>query len=85
MLHAWNEGMASVRSARKDNKLKGLTRYIEAAGFSDPTPPVRPKMVGHSQVAGNTSITEVEVAGAAGLRCRLGAGPRGMLMIQAHA
>jgi serine/threonine-protein kinase HipA len=34
MLHAWNEGMAFVRSARKDNKLKGLTRYIEAAGFS---------------------------------------------------
>lgn len=50
MLHAWNEGMASVRSARKDNKLKGLTRYIEAAGFSDPTPPDRPKVVGQSEL-----------------------------------
>jgi len=39
MLHAWNEGMASVRSARKDTKLKGLTQYIEAAGFSvEPAP-----------------------------------------------
>jgi serine/threonine-protein kinase HipA len=25
MLHAWNEGMASVRSVRNDAKLKGLT------------------------------------------------------------
>jgi hypothetical protein len=44
MLHAWNEGMASVRSARKDTKLKGLTRYIQAAGFSAPTPPEHPEV-----------------------------------------
>jgi len=49
MLHAWNEGMASVRSVRNDAKLKGLTRHIEAAGFSDPTPPERPKVFGHSE------------------------------------
>jgi serine/threonine-protein kinase HipA len=50
MLHAWNEGMASVRSARKDNKLKGLTNYIEAAGFSDPTPPERQGVIGRSEL-----------------------------------
>jgi serine/threonine-protein kinase HipA len=50
MLHAWNEGMASVRSARKDNKLKGLTNYIEAAGFSDPTPPERQSVIGRSEL-----------------------------------
>ncbi len=50
MLHAWNEGMASVRSARKDTKLKGLTEYIEAAGFSDPTPPERPRVIGRSEL-----------------------------------
>jgi serine/threonine-protein kinase HipA len=49
MLHAWNEGMASARSARRDNKLKGLTRHIEAARFSDPSPPERPKTIGHSE------------------------------------
>jgi serine/threonine-protein kinase HipA len=52
MLHAWNEGMASVRSARKDNKLKGLTRYIQAAGFSDPTPPERQSVIGRSELLG---------------------------------
>jgi serine/threonine-protein kinase HipA len=55
MLHAWNEGMASVRSARKDNKLKGLTRYIKAAGFSDPAPPERPSVIGRSELLGKTS------------------------------
>jgi serine/threonine-protein kinase HipA len=54
MLHAWNEGMASVRSARKDNKLKGLTHHIKAAGFSDPTPPERPKVIGRSELLGKS-------------------------------
>jgi len=36
MLHGWNEACLSTQRA-KDNKLKGLTNYIEAAGFSDPT------------------------------------------------
>jgi hypothetical protein len=48
MLHAWNEGMASVRSVRKD-ELKGLTRHIVAAGFSDAAPPERPGVIGRSQ------------------------------------
>lgn len=35
MLHAWNEGMGSLRSAKPQVALKGLTPIIEAAGFSD--------------------------------------------------
>jgi serine/threonine-protein kinase HipA len=50
MLNAWNEGMASARSARKDASLKGLSRYIEAAGFSAPTPPERPATIGRSEL-----------------------------------
>ena len=50
MLHAWNEGMAAARSARKDGKLKGLTHYIKAAGFSDPTPPERARVIGRSEL-----------------------------------
>jgi hypothetical protein len=45
---AWDEGMASVRSVRKD-ELKGLTRHIVAAGFSDAAPPERPGVIGRSQ------------------------------------
>ncbi len=58
MLHAWNEGMVSVRSVRNDAKLKGLTQYIEAAGFSAPTPPERPKVFGHSSIAPEISSIE---------------------------
>ncbi|HTJ94146.1 MAG TPA: HipA domain-containing protein, partial [Pararobbsia sp.] len=35
MLHAWNEGMCSLRSAKPQAALKGLTPVLEAAGFSD--------------------------------------------------
>jgi len=35
MLHAWNEGMASLRSAKPQVTLRALTPVIEAAGFSD--------------------------------------------------
>jgi serine/threonine-protein kinase HipA len=35
MLHAWNEGMASLRSAKPQATLRALTPVIEAAGFSD--------------------------------------------------
>jgi serine/threonine-protein kinase HipA len=49
MLHAWNEGMASVGSVRKDDKLKGLTPHSVAAGFSDAAPPKRPEVIGRSQ------------------------------------
>ncbi|KVQ55804.1 type II toxin-antitoxin system HipA family toxin [Burkholderia territorii] len=35
MLHAWNEGMASLRSAKPQAALRALTPVIDAAGFSD--------------------------------------------------
>ncbi|WP_321951321.1 type II toxin-antitoxin system HipA family toxin [Paraburkholderia bannensis] len=35
MLHAWNDGMASLRSAKPQVALRELTPVIEAAGFSD--------------------------------------------------
>jgi len=50
MVYAWNEGMASVRSARREKHLKGLTTHIEAAGFSDPPRPERPRTTGHSEL-----------------------------------
>ena len=49
MLHAWNEGMASVHSVRKDDKLRRLTPHSVAAGFSDAAPPERPEVIGRSQ------------------------------------
>ena len=39
MVHAWNEGMASVRDPKKSLTLRGLDAAIEAAGFSEPEPP----------------------------------------------
>lgn len=33
MLHAWNDGMASLRSVRSERRFKGLTADIEAAGL----------------------------------------------------
>lgn len=42
MLHAWNEGMAGIRNIKGEEQFKGLSTDIEAAGFSDPTPPQRP-------------------------------------------
>ncbi|SAK95288.1 hypothetical protein AWB82_06895 [Caballeronia glebae] len=35
MLHAWNEGMASLRSAKPQAALRELTPVIEVTGFSD--------------------------------------------------
>ncbi|CAG4892744.1 type II toxin-antitoxin system HipA family toxin [Paraburkholderia gardini] len=53
MLHAWNEGMESLRSPRKSVHFKGLTSAIEAAGFSDPEPAEPPrKVVGRSPLLG---------------------------------
>ena len=50
MLHVWNEGMASLRSARSERALKQLTPHIEAAaGFSDPEPPEPARVVGRSE------------------------------------
>lgn len=35
MLHAWNDGMASLRSAKPVARLRSLTPVIESAGFSE--------------------------------------------------
>ncbi len=39
MVHAWNEGMASLRDPKRSVALRGLDAAITAAGFSDPDPP----------------------------------------------
>lgn len=36
MVHAWNEGMASLRSPKQAVQYRGLDAAIAAAGFSDP-------------------------------------------------
>jgi serine/threonine-protein kinase HipA len=53
MLHAWNDGMKSLRSPTKSVVFDGLTPAIEAAGFSDVEPPERPReVIGHSPLLG---------------------------------
>jgi serine/threonine-protein kinase HipA len=39
MLHAWNDGMASLRSPKRTGLFSGLSSAIQAAGFSEPEPP----------------------------------------------
>jgi serine/threonine-protein kinase HipA len=55
MLHAWNAGMASVRSIKMEDTYKGLSADIEAAGLSDATPPERPKAIGRSELLASRS------------------------------
>lgn len=38
MVHAWNEGMASLRDPKKSVAFRGLDGAIAAAGFSEPEP-----------------------------------------------
>ncbi|MEZ0602141.1 type II toxin-antitoxin system HipA family toxin [Paraburkholderia sp. IW21] len=45
MLHAWDEGMTSLRSPKKSLQFKGLKPAIEAAGFSAPEPAERAREV----------------------------------------
>ncbi|MEO8064494.1 MAG: type II toxin-antitoxin system HipA family toxin [Pseudomonadota bacterium] len=52
MAYAWDEGMASLRSTRRDSKYRGLKADIEAAGFSELDPPDRPERVGRSKLMG---------------------------------
>lgn len=39
MVHAWNEGMVSLRDPKKSVELRGLDAAIAKAGFSDPESP----------------------------------------------
>ena len=52
MTHAWDDGMASLRSVGSEKKFRGLRPYIEAARFSDPAPAERPKPIGRSELMG---------------------------------
>jgi hypothetical protein len=64
-----------VRGARKDNKLKGLTNYIQAAGFSDPTPPERQSVIGRSELLRKPRSKKSTYSGVAAkvwLRWRMG-------------
>jgi len=45
MLHAWDDGMTSLRSPKKSLQFKGLKPAIEAAGFSAPEPAERAREV----------------------------------------
>ncbi|MFM0604124.1 type II toxin-antitoxin system HipA family toxin [Paraburkholderia sediminicola] len=56
MLHAWDDGMASLRSPKKSLQFKGLKPAIEAAGFSAPEPAERAReVIGHSPLLGKRS------------------------------
>lgn len=53
MLHAWDEGMTSLRSPKKSPQFKGLKPAIEAAGFSAPEPAERAReVIGRSPLLG---------------------------------
>ncbi|WP_218122704.1 hypothetical protein [Propionivibrio dicarboxylicus] len=39
MVHAWNEGMVSLRDPKRSVELRGLDTAIAAACFSEPEPP----------------------------------------------
>jgi len=64
MVHAWNEGMASIRSAKPNRALMGLTRDIEAANMGAPAPPARPEVVGRSELLARRSRRKTRPAAA---------------------
>jgi len=41
-LHAWNQGMPSLRDPRTPKRFMGLTTGIERAGFRDAAEPAKP-------------------------------------------
>lgn len=66
MVHSWNEGMASIRSVRRESTLKGLAAHIEAAGFSDPPSPEPPTRTGRSELLARRSSARRRRARAGG-------------------
>lgn len=50
MVHAWNEGMGSLRSVKGEQRLRSLSGDIAAAGFSDPIPPEPAPAIGRSEL-----------------------------------
>ncbi|MDD2744104.1 MAG: HipA domain-containing protein, partial [Rhodocyclaceae bacterium] len=51
MVHAWNEGMASLRDPKKSVALRGLDSAIAVAGFSEPESPEKTHVtIGRSEL-----------------------------------
>lgn len=51
MVHAWNDGMNTLRSPKRSAAFRGLDEAIAVAGFSDPEPPEPPSPpVGRSEL-----------------------------------
>jgi len=51
MVHAWNEGMASLRDPKANVAVRGLDAAIAAAGFSDPEPAEQTRVtIGRSEL-----------------------------------
>jgi serine/threonine-protein kinase HipA len=50
MVHAWNEGMAAIRSVKPDTSLMKLTPDIEAAHLGAPAPSEPPQKIGRSEL-----------------------------------
>jgi serine/threonine-protein kinase HipA len=50
IVYAWNQGMASLRSARGDRKYRGLSADIEAAKLSAPPSIERSEVIGRSEL-----------------------------------
>ncbi len=48
MLHAWNDGMASLRSVKGGLRFERLSADIEAAALPEPQQPPRQEKVGRS-------------------------------------
>lgn len=52
MVHAWNQGMSSLRDPRMPTRFMSLTDDIERAGFSDADPPAKPARLDESSLLG---------------------------------
>jgi serine/threonine-protein kinase HipA len=48
MIHAWNQGMEAVRSAKPNVALRGLNAVIQQERFSAPDKPEPPEKLGRS-------------------------------------
>ncbi|MFP3274019.1 MAG: HipA domain-containing protein, partial [Paraburkholderia sp.] len=59
MLHAWNDGMESLRTPKKSVQFRSLKPAIEAAGFSAPEPPERAReIIGQSPLLAKRGRTK---------------------------
>ena len=51
MVHAWNEGMSSLRDPRKSPAFRGLDATIAEVGLSAPQPPEQERtVIGRSEL-----------------------------------